>query len=162
MRVSPVVGRAASGPTYEQYQAHIAQRATNGVRAWFANLAVAGSYTSTAGAVQPSWYMYGSPWAGRIFGGAGISGITARMLQHGLPSEAEFNNQIANGFDIFWRTTLFATNRALQSYTRNGFQSGAGTYDAFYLEEIVFWDGEKPMQMLPRLGQGPVSYSLNG
>lgn len=112
------------------------------------------------GPVQSDWYMYGSPWGPNGFGGAGISGLIARMLQHGLPSEAEFNNQVSNGLEVFWRTTYSGATYLLQGLNRNGFVSGSEYYEAFHLEELVFWNGAQPMQMLPRSFQGPTPYQL--
>ncbi len=141
--------------TYAEFQAHIATLAPTS-RPW-------GFYTD-AGAIRttaatPVGEMDGSPWLQRMDIGGTRLPAPCRIVQHGLPSEAEFYAQIAAGREIFFRLNVNPGGSAA-ARNRNGFMSTAGS-NVFNTDcpELIYWDGAQAQRMRPSLGLGPTPYT---
>lgn len=144
------------GPAYADFQAHIATLATNGNRAWSGTPA-AGVWRTTAAA--PTGIMAGSSWANYFL----IGGVSmCRAVQHGLPSEAEFNAQVAAGREIFFRSVAGVNQSIAASVDRNGYTSqsytGASTTTAS-CTELIYWTPSGVFSMNPSAGTGPTPYT---
>lgn len=130
---------------------------------WTQNLAAFSSnrvrsFKTTARALSGE-SLYGSPWGARFAMNAGVIG---RVVQHGLPSQAVFDDQIANGRVIFVRTSSGGT-ADLPSVLRNGFQSEAsGSPDslATWCEEILYFANGQAWRMTPRTSGGPTLFTV--
>lgn len=153
----PMLIQGASGPTYADFQAHIATLATNGIATWN-NASTAGSYRITAAAATGA--MFNTPWGDSVYSGD----TNARRIQHGLPSEAVFNAQVSAGREMFYRVSAapdlfaaFAVSR--NGYTSSAYDDGLG-YAAVYVEEIIYWDGTQAQRMTPRTSGGPTVYTF--
>lgn len=160
------------GPTYADFVAHITELATGipsqgvpGVIGWdspFASgqgSASVGKFRTTAAA--PAGTMYGTPWrqdAG--YGWVWVGNSSAcRAVQHGLPSEAVFLDQIASGRQIYYATSPGGA-QLVYALSRNGYQSDGGTeVAAANITELIYWGGTQAMRMQPSLGLGPVPYT---
>ena len=159
----PVIG-GASGPaakTYADFQAHIATLATNGVKPWSGSnwfaVEVNRAYRTTAAAA--SGFLYGSSWT--TWFATDNSGNVCRAVQHGLPSEAEFDAQVAAGREIFIQTGAIAPSTDLTGIARNGYTSlsdfGA---NPLQITNLLYWDGTQAQQMNPSTGTGPTPYTI--
>lgn len=150
-------GGGPAGKTYAEFQAHIAGLATSGSKNWNAFSTNWGAWRVTAGA--PVGSMVGSSWNSSFSGQDGGS-TPCRVVQHGLPSQAEFNAQIAAGRMIFLRVVA-GDDVGYPSVTRNGYTSSSGGPDAFAdkCSELIYWDGAQAQRMQPALGLGPSPYT---
>ena len=103
--------------------------------------------------------MRGSSWAS-VFTGT-VESTPCRVVQHGLPSQAVFNDQIANGRQMFVRISA-GTIQPYVGVARNGYTSGSWGEDTApdKCDEIIYWDGSQAMRMQPALGLGPTPYAL--
>ena len=87
----------------------------------------------------------------------------ARVVQHGLPSEAVFNEQVASGrvgFAQIVGQAFFADS--LPSVTRNGFTSAAasGGLSILLLTRLDYYDPTLgPVTMNPSAGTGPTPFT---
>lgn len=156
--MAATVGEGFGGPSYDQFLTHITTLATSGVRTWEnATLMSAGGYRTTAGAAVGN--MVGTSWNSTMASGD----FTCRIIQHGLPSEAEFNAQIAGARAIFFRITVTADKVSFVGLNRNGYASISfddGTpYATRGCSEIIYWDGTQAQRMQPSLGLGPTPYT---
>jgi hypothetical protein len=147
--------------TYADFQAHIATLATDGAGSWSADMALLTdanhAYRITAAAAVGS--MYGTPWNSAF---ALNAGTLCRVIQHGLPSAAVFNEQTADGREIFVRTVP-VSNRVLPDFvSRNGYTTrntdGVTETRATQCTELIYWDGTQAQRMQPSLGLGPTPY----
>lgn len=156
-----VVGSpAAAVPTYAEFQAHIATLAVNG--------SVAGSYVyndlpeGTARrfvvtGLASSGAMFGSSWIA-AFGGGALS----RVIQHGLPNEATFTDQVSNGREVYVSLTANADYPAFSAVNRNGYTSvprGAALDEACSCVSLIYWTPGGVFQMNPSTGTGPTPYT---
>lgn len=156
----PNRGRGPSGPTYAQFQAHIATLATEGVAVSNANQP-AGAYR-----VVPlnngQGAMFGSSWAS-VFPRDGAGSAAAnRVIQHGLPSEVVYLAQTAASRELFFRRVDSGTS-SFVSLDRNGYVSSAdagGPFSASQCTDLIYWDGTGAQRMNPSTGTGPTPYSF--
>lgn len=154
-----VVGSVSSGggggKTYAEFQAHIAVLAPT-TRNWSANSTGWGRRRTTAAAATGS--MVGSSWLGS-FSGATIC-TPCRVVQHGLPSEAEFNAQISAGREIYIEVVA-GDDVGYPSLNRNGYTSVSGLDDGSpdKCVMLIYWDGAQAQQMNPSTGTGPTPYT---
>ena len=143
------------GASYAAFQAHITALATNGVAGWASGVA-AGSFRTTAAAATGT--MFNTTWGNRVYTGDTI----ARRVQHGLPSEAVFNDQVANGRMMFVRFSDGGDLFAAASINRNGYTSSAYDdglgYPSVWMEEIIYWDGTSAWRITPRTAGSPTPY----
>lgn len=166
-----VLAAGAGGKTYAEFVAHITALATGipslgvpGAVSWgnpFASgqgSAYPGKFRTTAAAQAGT--MYGTPWRqGAGYGWVWTGNSSAcRAVQHGLPSEAVFLDQIASGRQIYYATSPGST-QLVYALSRNGYQSDGGTeVAAANITELLFWDGARAQRMQPSLGLGPTPY----
>lgn len=119
-------------------------------------------YRTTAG--SPAGSLYGSPHLGRM--GAGDPNAPCRVVQHSLPSEAVFNDLVANpsrGLVVF--TVVSAPDNFSGGITRNGFTStgpyGGGDSSGLAVTDVRAWiPGLGPMRRNPSLNTAWSPYIL--
>lgn len=145
------------GKTYAEFVTHITGLATGGVASWSSINAEVGSYRTTAAGAAGQ--MYGSSWASFF-----LSDVApCRLIQHGLPSAAAFNAQVAGGFQIFFRLAGAGDQTTFSAVNRNGYLSQAFTdgtpYPGFACDLILYWDGTQAQKMNPSTGTGPTPYT---
>lgn len=164
MRVSPIIGRAGAGKSYDQWLAHL--RADRGTiaEATPTTGALLGNYLVHLSAA-PTLNLTGSPWMGSFLrGGGSTTRALGRIVQHALPSEAALNSQVSNSGRVLIVTSDNPSG-AQPSVTRNGYTSTAGgTSNSTKVAEASYWDWliNAPMTMDPFAGTGPVPYSAPG
>ena len=146
------------GPTYAQFQAHIATLADKGAIAWgnWTDNGV-GGYRTTAAAATGA--MAGSSWNSSYEYVA--NSVVARIVQHGLPSQAVFDAQVAAGREIFLRVATTTPDAAVTGLARNGYTStsnGAAVLRGL-CTELIYWDGTQAQRMVPSSGTGPTPYT---
>jgi hypothetical protein len=148
--------RGAPAKTYADFVAHITELATSGTRPWGASTANWGSWKTTAAAATGT--MYGSSWNSIVSGF--LSSAPARIIQHGLPSQTVFNNQVANARDIYFKMSGGNAGN-FPAVNRNGYQSLSAADDGApdKCDEIIYWDGTQAWRMQPNLGLGPTPYT---
>lgn len=156
---------AGFGDGYAAFEAYVNSIATT-TAGWSQNLGDFASnrvrsFKTVATGTLSGFYtgLYGSPWGARF---AMNAGIIARVVQHGLFSEAIFNDQIANARVVFVRTSSAGT-ADLQSVFRNGFQSepSGGPDDlATWCEEILYFANGQAWRMTPRTSGGPTLFTV--
>lgn len=151
---------------YQRFKDHIAVLATDGAWGFLTNLASATRaakawrVTANGDPYSASIGLYGSSWNSSF---ALNAGNIARAIQHGLPSQAIFDAQIADGREMFVRLAV-VSNRTLTALLRNGYQSegsdGATETRAVQMTELIFNDGSQTWRMTPNTGGGPTAYSF--
>src|SRR5690606_22747713 len=129
--------------------------ATSGNRSWGAMDTVQGNWITTAG--PPTGVMIGSPWMNYMAGQAGVGSPPCRIVQHGLPSEAVFYDQVNNARKVYFAVTSLGREEKMYGQTRNGYTSvpDMSGYLICVCRLIIYWDGEKAQKMDPYLGIGP-------
>lgn len=157
MRAAVSIGRASVAPsrTYAEYQEHIATLATSGVASWGSTAYAIGAWRVTAAASNGP--LTGSTWisftGSNFFNGA---------IRHGLPSQAAYLFQQANGFELFVRVTTAGNQINFIGQNRNGLNSTSyndGTaYPAYYMTQLIFWDGDRAWITYPSTGIAPAPY----
>ena len=151
-------GGAALAKTYADFQAHIATLATNGIAAWGGTQAAAGKFRTIA-SPSGALTLNGSSWTSCFFSG----GNAARIVQHGLPSEAEYNRQTTNSLEIYINNVSAGSRvdfpgRARNGYTSTSYNDGT-SYQSLEMTELIYWDGTQAQRMQPSLGLGPTPYT---
>ena len=155
----------SAAKTYADFQAHITARATDGDRGWSSAVTGAYAFFTTTAAPAPG-AMYGTSWGG--FGGEFLGGSCAfcRVVQHGLPTEAVFNEQVAKGQKIFIQVQGVGTATYFYSVTRNGYTSVEydipGGDTRMGVMELLYWDDtlKQAFKMNPYAGTGPTPYPI--
>lgn len=149
-----VLAAGVGGKTYDEFVAHIEALATGGSAAWDVNgVRGTGSYVTTPTAISLA-DMWGSSWMAT----SRNNSSPARLVQHGLPSQAAFDFVQSGLFKVFFRLngTGITTHTALN---RNGFLSKSVTASTGNeCLEVIYWDGERAQRMQPSLGLGPEPY----
>lgn len=148
----------ATGPTYADFVAYVNANTAGGALTWGSAVIASqtGAYRTTCAAAAGA--MSGSPW------GDFFSGQPSRAVQHGLPSQAEFNAQVAQGAIIRFTTTARGSNEVL-ALNRNGYTSFADpSINCSSMDVLEYWDfaTSKAMRMNPSLTTGPVEFTLPG
>jgi hypothetical protein len=155
-RALPVgVWGGSSGPTYAQFQAHIATLATDGAIAWTNSGGYAlGSYRTTA-TPAPVGDMYGTSWLSEF--NRSLSRVS-RTVQHGLPSQAVLNAQVSASREIFikYEAGAFVASPPLN---RNGYLSQDSPSAGTLVTDLIYWDGAQAQRMNPSAGTGPTPYT---
>lgn len=69
------------------------------------------------------------------------SNATARMVQHGLPSQAEYLAQQAAGRQVYFELVSYGS-APLVGQTRNGYTSLSisGEYPAWQMTDLIYWN----------------------
>lgn len=152
-----VLSAGNQGKTYDDFVAHITALAAGGIRGWATNSATsADAYRTTAAAASGT--MYGTSWVSYLF----FQFAPCRLIQHGLPSATVFNDQVANGRQVFFRIVDATPQYVFSSLARNGYTSqflDAGEPSpTVTCTEIIYWDGTQAWRMNPSSGTGPTSY----
>lgn len=146
---------APTGPTYEDFQAHINTLAVDGSILW------TGSFTSNSqrrrvvvGGAGGGVEMEGSTWQANTGDGQPLR----YGIQHGLPSQAVFNAQL--GSEVYYETQSVAGPLPLFALNRNGYQSLANASVNFpcRMVDLIYWDGTQAQRMNPFAGTGPTPY----
>lgn len=147
---------AGSDDEYARFLAHITALATDGERAW-GGQSPTGRYITTAS--SPTGIMYGSSWSSAFFSAAAV----ARFIQHGLPSEAVFSDQVASGRKIYFVTVYAGTFTSLTGQNRNGYLSLSAVedegLDSLYCNRILYWFDGAAWEVTPSTGAGPTPYT---
>lgn len=149
----------AGGKTYAEFVAHITVLATSGTVSWSGQV----SSSSTSSVVMTTCAtatgtMTGGPWGDWFRRG---SSVTCRVVQHCLPSEAEFNAQVASGLAVLLRISGDQTaSDGFLSINRNGYTSvaNAATTQGKIVTELIYWDGTRAQLMRPISASGPIPY----
>lgn len=153
--------RAAGAKTYAEFVAHITGLATGGSLAFNGDAPSGGSslaYTVDADSTSSGGVMTGSPWLS-TYRRAGTRTVR-RIVQHSLPSEAEFDNQRTNSLKLLIRLEDTAGATSLPALARNGYTStsySGGSTPTAGVSEVLYWSTQ-PMKMQPSLGLGPAPY----
>lgn len=138
-----VIGRrrAATGPTYAAFLAHInAKESPTVIASWDSGTFLsAGAYVVTAGA-SATGNMFGSPNQQAVFYGVPPS----RLIQHAVSSQAQHNAIMANARRCWFRATSAGNVDPFVSVDRNGYTSlgeSDGSPDpAVYIDQVIWWD----------------------
>lgn len=147
---------------YAAWQAEATRLATNGFKDFNTNFNSGDRpavYKTTA--TTPNNTLFGSPWGGRAF--SVNFGSIGRVVQHGMQSQALFNEQVAGGYDIVVQIASAATQNVL-SFARNGYTSLDSTAnpDAFAATcpLLIRWDNtlQKAFQSNPFAGSAETEY----
>lgn len=152
----PVSVGAFTARTYTEFQAQVTSLATNGTVIWNDAVGTAGKYKTTAAGNVGA--MAGSSWLTAFRGGA--FSTPSRVIQHGLPSQAEFTAQNTGLFDIYIETVAVA-DQTLVSLNRNGYTSTAfaSATTSLICTDLIYWDGTRAQRMNPNAGTGPTPYN---
>lgn len=151
-----LMGGGAQGPTYAQYQAQIAALAVDGALPWATNSTKpTGKWRSTAGALGAA-NLWGSPWMSYF----AHDSSTARMVQHGVDTQAVFDAIMAGGFEVYFEIVDIGVQPSFTSQSRNGFTSANYTeYPARRCVDMIIWDGSQALRGNPFAGTPFTSYS---
>ncbi|MEJ8403866.1 hypothetical protein WKI27_00715 [Brevundimonas vesicularis] len=156
-----------TGPTRDEFIAHITARAVDGSRSASANLSMEGApktaYKITSIPINPvSGFLRGSPWGVGYYADGSFSNLAGVML-HSAPSRAAY----VSSFDS--ATPVYLEVRGETDYypgyaavNRNGYFSAAidaGVAMACWVFEMIYWDGDQAMRMKPFDQSGPTPYT---
>lgn len=144
----------STGKTYAEWVAHATTLAAATV-SWTGGVS-GGNFNTTAAPVT-SEVMTGTPWGNRF---RGPTSAVARMIQHALPSEAEFLAQVADARVIYFKTSSLAVGPSYVSLSRNGYTSLANgaTGGPMICTDVKFWTPSGVFSMNPNLSLGPFPY----
>ena len=159
LAVNPGIQAAGNGGrTYAEFQAKIAALATSGAASWSGVNIAAGAWTTTAAAVVG--IMYDTPWNSSY---EAASSRLARIVQHALPSQAVFDDQVTNGYQMFVRIQDATDKIDFVSVNRNGYTSlsfnDGSPYPARTCTELIRWDGAQAWTSNPSIGGSETPYT---
>lgn len=146
--------------TYADFVTYITAQAAGGAKTWGVGgpIAAAGSYRTTAAAAAGD--IYGSSWLSYMLDDI----APCRLVQHGLPSQAAFNAQVAGGFQVLFRITVPGNQINFPALNRNGYLSQAfndgSPYPSRACDLLLYWDGTQAQQMNPSTGTGPTPFVI--
>lgn len=158
------VGPVAALParTYAEFQTHIQGLATGGFVDWVnaINRAANKYYTIAS---TPTGSMSGSTW-NSVEGAIATSGVD-RAIQHALPSQSVFNEQVANTGAIYFE--LFspgsAAGTSFVGISRNGYTSSGAAAGSFgrKITDLIRWDFtlNKAFRSNPSAGTAETEYT---
>ena len=156
---------APAGKTYADWVAHVSS-VTATTRSWdgYQSHASSGLNRVTCGAVDATKRMYGSIWGALA---AFFSFTPSAAVQHGLPSQAVYNEQCANSRPILYYAQYDGgfSGAACQSVDRNGYQSIADpATPTIYLTEVSWWDASlgRPRTCNPYFSGAVTDYAARG
>lgn len=148
------------GRTEADFNAHIAVLATGGALPWGVGASrAAGSYRTTAAAAAGG--MFDSVWLRSI----DSEFAPCRLVQHGVQSQAIFNELVANGQQIFFRLADGVVKIVFTAVSRNGYTSLAfndgSPYPTRVCNLLIRWDRtmNKAMQSNPFTGSAETEYT---
>lgn len=158
-----ILAAGLGGVPYATWLAYLNAKAGVTTRAWRAsNVVASGLYRVVCNDTESiaADTLYGSSWLSTWRLQSGLS-YTSRLIQHALPSEAEFNLQRAAGRMVLIEFGSVGTAEPALSRDRNGFLS---TADGVQLRTVplIAWHDEAAQQVLmsnPYLGTDPVPYT---
>lgn len=159
-----ILAAGATGRTYAEWQAHIAARATEGsVNQAGGTGGFEGIYRTTLG--PGAGTLYGTPWLSYFY--ASSSSTVRRVIQHGLPSAAVFNEQVAGAGEVVFQLISIGFQDYFSELSRNGFTSLGGDLGgapACVCPLVGWWDPatQSALMMNPQAGTGPVPYTAPG
>ncbi len=145
----------AGRKTYAAFQAYILS-IRDTATAWNDQIpasAFVRNILTTAGSITPGVHMDGTSWQSIIEGHAYV----CRVVQHGLPDETVFNDQITNGRQIFVRISAGSVSGPFSSLNRNGYTSGSDPGPAYCVTcpLILYWYEDAAWQIDPSSGSAP-------
>lgn len=154
-----------TGPTRDEFIAHITTKAVDGSYAANSGVAMEGASKSAFKIISTPTSAFGvlrgSSW-GVDYYADGFS-VLNRIMLHGLPSAAAFNDLVSSA------TPVYLEVRSVPDYypeyyalNRNGYPSlalAAGNALACWVFELIYWDGAQPMRMKPFDQSGPTPYT---
>ena len=150
-----------AGRSYEDFVAHVTARATGGDIPWTSDGDLtAGIFRTTATNATLFGAMAGSVWMAYC----AIRPQRGRMIQHAMPSEAEWNKQRAAGRVVMFRVVQDVDRVIFYALNRNGYESAlfadGNPYPAFLCDECAYWDEDlgRAMKTNPQAGTGPSPY----
>ena len=154
-----VKAKGAAAKTYADFQSHIRTLTTTST-SWSSFSAVGKQYTTAAGVVGG---MDGSSWgpAATAFK-ASTSNIVCRIIQHALPSEAVFLEQVSGGRDVYFETQTAGTVASFPAVTRNGYTSNAdNSSTGRRVIDLIRWDDtlKKAFRSDPSIGGVETEYT---
>lgn len=161
---SPMLLGSSKNP-YDAFVQHITARATSGQVGWGgrmdtyyynnpANVLITAGQTGTGSMIGTTWY------------GGGVTGSSAiaRAVQHGLPSEAEFNAQMVGGLKMFAAIMPNGAQYSFPGLIRNGYSAQSYNTDepqtGYLLTELVYFSAGQAWRMRPYQASGPAPYSF--
>lgn len=160
--ITPGFLTGATAKTYDDFVAHITARGVDGDQAWNALVNInAGSYTTQAGTVGSST-MRGSSWLAKFAGDGAITRGVARVVQHGLPSQAIFNDQVAQARKVFLVVAAVTADFPV-ALNRNGYLSTGDNVNTSAIRactELTYWYSGAAWTMNPSTGTGPTPYPI--
>lgn len=153
----PVSVGGIVGKTYAEFQTQIATLATGGVASWTGTIS-ANNGARRVTATTLSGGMSGSSWQARTNPAATV----ARLIQHGVPSQAVIDDQVANGREVYYLSSFIANTNVVTGITRNGFTSQTEDLlgdNGYIVTDLIYWDGTQAQRMNPSAGTGPTVYT---
>lgn len=114
-----------------------------------------------------------APGTGDLMGSSWMSYFEAansrvrRLLQHGMPSAAVFDAQVAAGRDVIFSLHAVGLRSEYVALNRNGYLSWGGLTEgtpAYACSLVGWWDDatQSALMMNPQAGTGPVPYTAPG
>lgn len=164
-------GGGPAPKTYADWQAHVGALPAADWGSSISYIAPAGTFRTTAGPIPAPTVpmgMRGSPWLGRVVRGSTGEAAVARIVQHGLPSLAEFQaQQSAGGVIVFRLLNGRTVDDGVTGRDRNGFASSSDATTGLYVVDcdlVGWWDEatETALMTNPQAGTGPVPYTASG
>lgn len=156
----PMLMGGESLTPYQAWLAHVTALAGGNVVSSGSNTAFGSAVVAMQGAIAGD--MVGSPWLH-------WTGSTnrARAIQHSLPSEAEYLDQVTRGRGVYVRVVAGSLITSYNSVNRNGYESLAYSdglaRTAQITDRAVFWSGTdlggEPLETNPSAGTGPTLYT---
>lgn len=148
---------------YATWLAYVTAKPGVTARAWrSSNVVASGLYRVTCNATDDisTDTLYGSSWVSTFRLQSGLS-YTSRIVQHALPSEAQFNAQRTAGKVVLMEMSAVSTAEPALSRNRNGFVSTADGLQQRTIPMIAWHDEglQQVMMSNPYLGTDPVPYS---
>lgn len=160
-RRAVIATKGGSAKVYSDFVAHITTLSAGASVGWGSSSGSSGAGSRTTTAAVATGLMFGTSWNSNFW----IASTTCRVVQHGLPSEAEFNSQIAS-LRMMLLTTVDAGNGLPVGITRNGFTSSSDNtepYPFYRCTQLLYWSGTdtggSAFQMNPSTGTGPTPYT---
>ena len=149
--------QGGASKTYAQFQAHIAGVAPTTIT--WSSTTIPSAVSRRVTAAGATGAMTGTSWTAIGFRS---DSTVARVVQHGLPSQAVFDSQVINSGEM---VIQFGTTESIGSYfsdNRNGYTSVASGSPANgnTISDLIYWDFalSAAFRMNPSAGTGPTPY----
>lgn len=150
-----LVGGGVTVPSYAEYLAAVDALSAGGTNSW---AGTANTGTRKVNAAAATGIMSGSSWVSAY---GYPASVPCRIIQHGLPSQAVFNEQVAAGRS-FLMVSSFLDTATTVALDRNGYPSVSDVgEDRYICTFLAYYDATLgPMKMNPRLGLGPIPWDM--